>query len=133
MTESERAKAALAALADGEPERTERFGTSDRQRNDVTCESATKRPMPSADEQTAGERAAGTDPSADYHAVIERAVAATEDIEAAAAFVESVGLAGLEAAVRRADREVSGLAADGREALATFERYRVAAAGPVEE
>ena len=89
--------------------------------------------MPSADEQAAGERAVGTDPSADYHAVIERAVAATEDIEAAAAFVESVGLTGLEAAVRRADREVSGLAADGREALATFERYRVAAAGPVEE
>ncbi|MFC6756089.1 MULTISPECIES: hypothetical protein [Haloarcula] len=69
----------------------------------------------------------GAGAATDYRAVIERAVDATGDIEAAAAFVESVGLGGLERAVERAEYEVSGLAADGREALATFERFRAAA------
>jgi len=79
--------------------------------------------------QAAPERA---DASADYRAVIKRAQAATEEIEAAAEFVESGGLDRLEEAVTEAEREVSGLAEDGRTALATFERFRVAAAESVE-
>ena len=110
MTDSEQVKAALAALASGE-----------------TAESTddTARPETLPDSRS-GEEAA-------YRRVIERAVAATDDIEAAATFVESVGLDRLEAAVERAEHEVSGLATDGREALAAFERFRVAAAGPREE
>lgn len=111
MTESEQVKAALAALADGE-----------------TCNS----PPAETDVRTAGEQSEPTESVTSYRAVIERAVAATEDLDAAAAFVESVGLDRLETAVGRAEREVSGLAADGREALATFERFRVAAQGSVE-
>ena len=109
MTDSEQVKAALAALANGEK-----------------AESTDGAAQPEMlTESTGGEEAT-------YRRVIERAVAATEDIEAAATFVESVGLDRLEAAVDRAEHEVSGLAADGREALAAFERYRVAAAGPRE-
>ncbi|WP_262175708.1 hypothetical protein [Haloarcula laminariae] len=108
MTGSERAKAALAALADGE----------------------TRSAAPAVgDAETDDEHRA----PADYRSVIERATAATEDVDAAAAFVESVGLERLERAVERAERGVSGLADDGREALAAFERFRVAAAGPVAE
>ena len=107
MTETERAKAALAALADGET----RGATMEPSDGQVTDE----QPKP-----------------ADYRAVIERAVTATEDVDAAATFVESVGLDGLERAVERAEREVSGLADDGRAALATFEAYRAAAEGPVD-
>ena len=108
MTDSEQVKAALAALASGDaPE-----STDDTARPETLTES------------TSGAVA--------YRQVIEQAVAATDDVEAAAAFVESVGLDRLEAAVERAEHEVSGLAADGREALAAFERFRVAAAGPRE-
>lgn len=99
---SDRAKAALATLADGD-----------------TAQDTTS--------------ATGTVPtSADYRRVIDRAARATEDIDLAAEFVETVGLDRLEAAVETADREVSALAAEGREALATFERFRVAAQGPME-
>ena len=112
VTDSKQVKSALAALADGE----------------ARASSPAER-----DARTAGERPEATGPATDYRTVIERAVAATDDLDAAASFVESVGLDGLERAVERAEREVSGLAADGREALATFERFRVAAQGPVEE
>ena len=104
MTDSDQAKAALAALADGDTEQ------------DTT---------PATDEPQTPE-------SADYRRVIDRATRATEDIDAAAEFVETVGLDRLEAAVETADHEVSVLAESGREALATFERFRVAAAGPVD-
>ena len=116
MTDSDEAKAALAALAAGD-------GTSDR-----TSEVSDGSHGPSATE-TAGQRAGAT---AD-RAVIERAVAATTDIDAAAEFVDSVGLDRLESAVETAEQEVSGLTEDGRAALATFERFRIAAEGPVEE
>lgn len=150
MTESEQAKAALAALAEGESERCE--GLSDEQTEGArgetdplgrergahrpTSETAQERgdvfewgPDETAS-QADSERA---DVSADYRAVIERAQAATEDIEVAAAFVESGGLERLEQAVTQAEREVSGLAEDGRAALATFERFRAAAAESVTE
>ncbi|WP_324663115.1 hypothetical protein [Haloarcula sediminis] len=107
MTETEQVKAALAALADGE----------------------TRRSPPEA---SGGQAVKDRPEPTDYRVVIERAVTATEDVDAAAAFVESVGLDRLERAVKRAEREVSGLADDGREALATFEEYRVAAGGPVD-
>jgi uncharacterized membrane protein YebE (DUF533 family) len=103
MTDSERAKAALAALADGDAAE-EPTATDDQQRD-----------------------ASGNDP--DYRRLIERATRATADIDAAAEFLETVGLERLEAAVETADREVSALAAEGRDALVTFERFRVAARG----
>jgi hypothetical protein len=106
MTDSDRAKAALAALADGD--------------TDEEPSPVTDQPPPAAGD------------NADYRRVIERASRATEDVDAAAEFVEAVGLERLEAAVERADREVSALADEGRDALATFERFRVAAQGQVE-
>jgi len=111
MADSEQVKAALAALADGE--------TAESKTETTTSTSMEWHGSPSE------ERVA-------YRRIIERADAATADIEAAAEFVESVGLDRLETAVERAEHEVSGLAADGREALATFERFRVAAEGPRE-
>ncbi|MDS0281154.1 hypothetical protein [Haloarcula onubensis] len=134
MTESEQAKAALAALAAGESAGQSGSGTSGttgRARGD-SCESATDGPA-TPPGLLDSDHVADIGPDADYRTVIERAVTATEDLDSAAAFVESVGLDGLEEAVRQAEREVSGLADDGREALATFERFRVAAQGPVEE
>ncbi|MDS0257930.1 hypothetical protein NDI56_00745 [Haloarcula sp. S1CR25-12] len=130
MTDHEQAKAALAALAEGEPERREGSATGQRHRR------VQGRPKDSVPDRTdapesmprnadrAGEHAT-------YRTVIQRAVAATDDLDAAAEFVESVGLERLEAAVETAEHEVSGLADDGREALAAFERFRVAAEGPV--
>lgn len=105
MTDSDRAKEALSALVDGETTQDSTSATD-------------SHPAPT---------------SADYRRVIDRATSATEDMDAAAEFVETVGLDRLEAAVETADREVSALAAEGREALATFERFRVAAEGPVDE
>lgn|GEM_PF-997320 len=127
MTESEQVKAALAALAAGECEQT--TGTSDERPASPTQDGGFEWGAPETTGQVAPEQRGAT---TDYRAVIERAVAATEDVEAAAAFVDSVGLDRLEAAVSAAEREVSGLAADGRAALATFERFRAAAAGATE-
>ena len=101
MTDSKQAKAALAALAAG----------------DAADETVTP----------TTEQRAETDNGADYRRVIEQAVAATDDIEAAAAFVESVGVERLETAVETAEREVSELSSAGRDALGTFERFRAAA------
>jgi len=112
MADSEQVKAALAALADGETAGSGNDGG----------------------ESAANPRDVGPETeAADYRAVIERAVRATDDIEAAAEFVASGGLEELEAAVETAEHEVSGLAAEGRGALAAFERFRVAADGPVAE
>mgnify|MGYP006279611671 FL=1 len=110
MTDSEQVKAALAALAEGEP-------------SEPTADGPVAR---TSDRGASGDRA-------DYRVVIERAVDAIDDVEAAAEFVDAVGLDRLEQAVSTAEHEVSGLAAEGREALATFERFQIAAAGPVEE
>jgi len=107
MADSKQVKAALAALADGE-----------------TREAAMGQTGPTGDADGSG--------NGEYRAIIHRATSATEDIEAAAEFIEAVGLDRLEAAVEAAEHEVSGLAAEGRGALATFERFRVAAEGPVD-
>ena len=64
-----------------------------------------------------------------FRETIARATTAVEDVEAAARFVDAVGLDELERAVERADRSVSSRAADGREALAAFRDFRRAAAG----
>jgi len=138
VTEHEQAKAALAALADRKREepadrRTESESAREQGGLDYGGD-VSDGPFEWGADGTAGQTSPGQDDVAvEYRRVIERAVAATDDIEAAAAFVESVGLDGLERAVERAEREVSGLAADGREALATFERYRTAAEGSIEE
>ena len=64
-----------------------------------------------------------------FDETIERAVDATGDVEAAARFVETVGLDELQRAVDEADRSVSASAADGRRALGTLRDLRNAAAG----
>ncbi|WP_276270870.1 hypothetical protein [Haloarcula litorea] len=107
MTDPDRARAALAGLATGE------FAT---QAEPEPPSGAADRPT---DAQPTGGQSTG-----DYRAVVERAAAATEELSAAAAFVEEVGLDDLERAVERAEREVSGVAADGRRALDAFRRYR---------
>jgi len=112
MVDSEEVRAALAALASGEADSTDEFGRADLAK--------------SADDD--GLDRVGTDPVDDgYRAVIERASAATADLDDAAAFAEDIGVAALEAAVREAEREVSTLADDGRAALRAFRRYRHAA------
>ena len=64
---------------------------------------------------------------ADERSVIARADAATGDLEAAAEFVESMGVAELAAAVETV--EDPALAERGRRALSSFRRFRAAAAG----
>ncbi|WP_254273716.1 hypothetical protein [Haloarcula marina] len=110
MSDSDEVKAALRALADGEESTPgdAAWGETD--------------PVPAPRSEPAGE-------AGDYRAVIDRAIRATEDVEAAAAFVDSVGLDSLERAVERAEREVSGRAREGRDALAAFQRFRAAAGG----
>lgn len=63
----------------------------------------------------------------DDRTVIERADAARDDLEAAAQFVETTGLAELEAAIEAV--EDPALAERGQRALASFRRFRAAAAG----
>lgn len=109
MTESDQVKAALAALATGEERDPAPEQSSD---------SPTKRTMANLTERPA-----------EYRRVIDRASTATDDIELAAEFVESTGLERLHEAVERAEREVSGAAAEGREAIEAFERFRLAAKG----
>ena len=104
MTESDQVKAALAALAEGDGRE--------------------HGPAPSSERTTQRTMA---DRSAEYRRIIGRASVATDDIELAAAFVDETGLERLHAAVERAEREVSGAAAEGREALEAFERFRLAA------
>jgi hypothetical protein len=58
-------------------------------------------------------------------AVVERAASAIEDVTAAAAFVDAVGLDRLEAAVSATDDPA--VEARGRAALEAFERFRRAA------
>ena len=67
---------------------------------------------------------------ADERTVIERADAATRDLEAAAEFVASVGLEELAAAIEAVDDPA--LAERGRRALAAFRRARAAAAGDLD-
>jgi len=67
---------------------------------------------------------------ADERTIIERADAATRDLEAAAEFVASVGLEELAAAVEAVDDPA--LAERGRRALAAFRRARAAAAGDLD-
>jgi hypothetical protein len=63
----------------------------------------------------------------DDERIIERAAAALDDLEAAAAFVEGAGLGDLEAAIEATDDP--DLEARGRRTLETFRRFRRAAAG----
>jgi len=116
MADSKQVKEALAALADGDTVRDDREPAA---AESVNKSSTRDRPR----------HKAGPDQASEYRTVIERAANATDDIEAAAAFVEGVGIGTLEIAVADAERELSGLAEDGREALAAFERFRAAADG----
>ncbi|MBV0901478.1 hypothetical protein [Haloarcula salina] len=113
MVDSEDVRAALAALASGEAESADGFGEIELARTPNQGD-APERPRPESGPN-------------DYRAIIERASAAVEDLDAAAAFAEEVGVDALDAAVRQAEREVSALAGDGRAARAAFRRYRHAA------
>ncbi|MEF8829225.1 MAG: hypothetical protein V5A15_05085 [Haloarcula sp.] len=114
MAESDQVKAALAALADGEVASDDDGG-------------ATR--VVARDDSSANRTATGdTGGDADYRTVIEQATEATSELDAAVAFLEEVGVGRLEAAVEQAEREVSGLAEEGRAALREFRRYRDAAA-----
>ncbi|WP_135302169.1 hypothetical protein [Haloarcula amylovorans] len=109
MTDDEQVKAALSALADGESATAPESSVGDR------C---------SFGRATSEREASAASGSEDYHAVVERAATATTDVEAAAQFVEDVGLDALESAVEQAEREVSELATEGRAALTAFERFQ---------
>jgi nitrate reductase assembly molybdenum cofactor insertion protein NarJ len=115
MADSDQVKAALTALADGEVDSDDGGGATQLADRDTSGMGRTVR-----DE---------ADDDADYRTVIEQATAATDDLDAAVAFVETFGVGRLEAAVAQAEHEVSGLADEGRAALRTFRRYRDAAAG----
>ncbi|EMA15733.1 hypothetical protein BDK61_2980 [Haloarcula quadrata] len=117
MADSDQVKAALSALADGN-------GDSDD--GDKSIRAADRED----DSSTGRIGAHETGGNADYRTVIERATRATDDLDEAVAFVETLGVGQLEAAVAQAEHEVSGLADEGRAALRAFRRYRDAAAGP---
>lgn len=68
-------------------------------------------------------------PDTAYGTTIERARAALDDLDAAADFVEDGGLERLEAAVSRAESDLSGSAAAGRETLEAFRTFRAVARG----
>lgn len=70
-----------------------------------------------------------TDPRPTFRETIERATAAIDDVEAAAQFVEDVGLDELEQEIELAERSVSTCADDGRRALTAFREFREAAEG----
>ena len=142
MTDSNQVKEALAALADGKAGQDDRTdGPSAAKTADSSAVRERSRHRTGADQQTDSGRGTGADQQTDsgrrtgadrpteYRAIIERASNATDDIDAAAAFVEEIGVTRLETAVAEAEREVSGLADDGRVALAAFERFRAAADG----
>ncbi|NLV13750.1 hypothetical protein [Haloarcula argentinensis] len=118
MADSDQVKTALAALADGEGDNSDGGGGATR--------AADREGGSSAGRMEAHE----TGGDAGYRTVIERAIRATDDLDEAVAFVETVGVGGLEAAVAQAEHEVSGLADEGQAALRAFRRYRDAAAGP---
>lgn len=113
MVDGDAVKAALAALASGEADRTGDSGETD--------------PPRAPSHEDVPERLPSGACADDYRAVIERASAATDDLDAAAAFTEEIGVDALDAAVQQAEREVSALADDGRAARSAFRRYRDAA------
>jgi hypothetical protein len=91
---------------------------------------SSKRPEPGSDLPAGPDRvkaALGRLAGADSRVVVERADAATEDVEAAAEFVESVGLTELQLAVQRADSPE--VRERGERALAAFRRFQAAATG----
>lgn len=67
---------------------------------------------------------------ADERTVIERAEAATRDLEAAAEFVRTMGVGELEAAIETVDDP--DLVTRGERALERFRRFRRAAAGELD-
>ena len=105
--EAEADRASADAEADRDADRTSADGDADRAR-------------------LALRRLAGDDDAM----VVRRAAAAVDDLDAAATFVEEVGLDRLEVAVEAVQEPT--LRAQGSRALAEFERFRAAAAGDLE-
>jgi len=71
-------------------------------------------------------------PATDYGVTIERATAALDDLDAAAAFVADGGLHRLEEAVERAEVDLSDRATAGRETLRQFRALKAAARSDAE-
>lgn len=67
--------------------------------------------------------------STDYREPIDRAIAATEDLDAATTFLADADFTDLEAAIERAERDMSSRADEGRETLAQLREFRQAALG----
>jgi hypothetical protein len=84
----------------------------------------------SGSEPVSKEQSSRSDRDETYRETIERATAAVEDVEAAAAFVEAGGLTELELAVERAEESVSACTVEGQRALAAFREFATAADGP---
>ena len=90
----------------------------------VTGERGRDEHAPALDETRAALRQlAGGDPES----VVDRAAAAVDDLEAAAAFVDDVGVDRLARTVEATDDPA--VSARGERALAAFRRFRAAAAG----
>lgn len=90
----------------------------------VTGERGRDEHAPAVEETKAALRhLAGADP----RSVIDRAAAAVDDLDAAAAFVEDVGVDGLARAVEAT--EDPAVQARGERTLAAFKRFRAAAVG----
>lgn len=68
-----------------------------------------------------------TTTATDYRNPIDRAIDATEDLDAATAFLADNDLAELEAAIERAHRDLSSRAEEGRAALERLREFRRAA------
>lgn len=74
------------------------------------------------------DRCAATAPT-DYRDRIDRAIAATEDLDAATAFLAENDLEDLESAIERAERDVSSRVGAGREAFERLREFRRVATG----
>lgn len=60
----------------------------------------------------------------DYRECIDRAIAATEDVDAATTFLADTDLGDLEAALDRAEQDLSSRADEGRTALERLREFR---------
>lgn len=97
--------------------------------NDAIRRALASLAAPTSSEPGTGEQSPTSDQHGTYRETIERATAAVDDVEAAAQFVEDVGVDELKQAVEHADRSVSACADDGRHALAVFRDFKEAAEG----
>jgi outer membrane murein-binding lipoprotein Lpp len=104
-------------------ERPTADGETDAEQPPTDEETEIERPTALEETKAALRRLAGADPEA----VVDRAAAAVEDLDAAVAFVEDVGVDELARAVESTDDPA--VRRRGRRALSAFRRFRAAAEG----